>query len=677
MAVTRIQAAQHGVALRDAHFARTVTPARGAASKRGAKRGAKRGSKRRRPRGALVSQGSVLATDDLSQPDRLRLLDGLEQVIEGVFTHLPLKRARYGFDPVQRLRILRTQIGELSSDAFHYAVAEIITRLRDAHTRYQGPTVLERKVAALPFLIEMIGSIDAPSYIVTKVGGGVPAPFRPGVVLEYWNGVPIDRAVQLYSDREVGGRPDSERANAVLTLTMRSLQYGPPPDEHWVIIGYRTITRAGKPTGPAREIKLAWRVVDPGQVDAMLDDDTATRVATPSAKRQKALRRARAVNLATEAVRKAKMLMFAPNSLMAQSAAAKPKRRRSPAKSSVIETSIPQTLRITSIDGPGGPYAHLRIWAFDADPDQFINELLRVIPLLPERGCIIDLRGNPGGYIWAAEQALQLFTPNSIQPTRFSVLATPFTRAMAALPSMRDELAPWRDSLEAAVRNGELYAQPIPITNPADCNAIGQRYSGPVVLVADATTYSSGDLFSAGFVDNQLGPFLCVGNATGAGGANVWEYGELQQALRGSPLALPTLPGGIGLTMAFRRATRSGISEGLPIEDIGVAGTPYAMTRDDVLHGNRDLIARCIKLLRDQPLTVLRAAVSSAERTLDVETRGLDRLDVELDGHPFSSQALSAVARVSITYTARTRVVELTGYEGGEVRQRRRMIVRR
>lgn len=624
---------------------------------------------------------AALGAVSLTRAQRLRLLDGVERVIEDVFTHLPLKRARYGVDPVQRLRILRTQIDELSATAFHNAVADIITRLRDAHTRYQGPAALERKVAALPFLIEMIGPTEAPQYIVTKVGAGLRAPFRPGVVLEYWNGVPIDRAVQIYSDREVGGRPDSERANAVLTLTLRSLQYGPPPDEHWVVVGYRTVTANGKLVGPLREISIPWRVIDPGEIDATVGIDTAKRSTPDRTHRAVALRRTRAVNVATEAVRQAKMLLFAPASLRATTSSptsdGRARRRKATARAGIIETSIPQTLRVTTIDAPGGPFAHLRIWAFDADHDTFIDELLRIIPWLPENGCIIDIRGNPGGYIWAAEQALQLFTPHTIQPTRFSVLATRFTRALSALPAMRDELAPWKDSLEAAVRSGEVYAQPIPITTPADCNAIGQRYSGPVVLVGDATTYSAGDLFAAGFVDNGLGPFLCVGSATGAGGANVWDYDDLRGALRGSSLALPPLPAGIGMTFSFRRATRSGASEGLTIEDVGVAGTPYAMTRRDVLQDNHDLMAACVRALRKQPASALRAAVSSEERTIAVTTRGLDRLDVEFDGHPASTHLLHTTESLTITYAATTSVVELTGFVGDAVRQRRRLDTRR
>jgi C-terminal processing protease CtpA/Prc len=218
---------------------------------------------------------------------------------------------------------------------------------------------------------------------------------------------------------------------------------------------------------------------------------------------------------------------------------------------------------------------------------------------MPDSGLIIDIRDNPGGHIWAAERALQLFSSRPIVPTRFSVLATAFTRALAATPGLgRDELAPWRASLDAAVRNGELYSRALPITPPERANALGRFYPGPTLLVTNANTYSSGDLFAAGFADNAIGPVICVGQATAGGGANVLDYEVLAGALAGTPLALPTLPDGIGLTLSFRRATRGGPGEGLPIEDVGIEGDEsYAMTRNDVLKGNCDLYARCAATL--------------------------------------------------------------------------------
>ena len=202
MTIDRVAIAQRGAILADVLPGATL-PVRGAAKGRGA---------RRLPRAAAGLSGPFLSPGSLTRAERLRLVEGIETVLDGVYAHLPLKRARYGIDPVQRLRILRSQVDQLSDDAFHVELADVVTRLRDAHTRYAGPAALSAKVAALPFLVEMIGSVSAPTYVVTKVGHGLAPAFKPGVVLEYWNGVPIDRAVQRYSDTEVGGRPDSQRA---------------------------------------------------------------------------------------------------------------------------------------------------------------------------------------------------------------------------------------------------------------------------------------------------------------------------------------------------------------------------------------------------------------------------------------------------------------------------------
>lgn len=541
---------------------------------------------------AEVLQGPFVRPGLLTRAERLRTLDGIERVMEGVYTHLPLKRARYGIDPVQRLRILRAQVlslGDAFSDqAFHLELADCLARLRDAHTGYQGPFVLRDTSAVLPFQLEMYGRIDAPTYVITKVVRrvrGLAKGFQPGVIVESWNGVPIDRAVQRWSETQWGGRPDSQRVAGLQTLTMRPLRYGPPPDEHWVIIGYRAVDRHGRPKGPLREQRVAWRIVRPSSVPGAR---AAGRAAGGAPRGASALHRA--LSPAGEAVRHAKMLMFAPQALARQPAAG---RRRDP-----LDSRLPDFMHATLVPLLTRKLPVLRIYSFNIDDDvAFVDELMRVLPMLPQDGLVIDIRDNPGGNIVAAERSLQLFTSNRIVPTRFSVLATPFTRAAASVPGMaRDELSPWKESLEAAVRNGELYSQALPITDETACNDIGRVYRGPVLLVNNANTYSCGDLFSAGFVDNAIGPCICVGWATAGGGANVIDYDELFVALEGTPLALPRLPNGIGMSLSFRRATRSGSNLGLPIEDVGVGvkrEDTYVMTRKDVLEGNRDLYAHC------------------------------------------------------------------------------------
>ena len=241
---------------------------------------------------------------------------------------------------------------------------------------------------------------------------------------------------------------------------------------------------------------------------------------------------------------------------------------------------------------------YLRIWSFDVDDDDaFVDEMIRLLALLPQGGVIVDLRANPGGLIWAAERSLQLFTDANVQPTRFSLIATPATRQMAESPFNRLELQAWSPSLQDSLSTGEIYAQPLPLTDPAWCNDRHRIYPGRAVAVVDANTYSSGDLFAAGWVDHSIGPLVSVGEATGAGGANVWTFHQLRDALAATDHALPPMPKGTWFTVALRRAIRSAAGDGLPLEDLGVAGIPYAMTRADLLDNNTDLLAFCADLL--------------------------------------------------------------------------------
>ena len=51
------------------------------------------------------------------------------------------------------------------------------------------------------------------------------------------------------------------------------------------------------------------------------------------------------------------------------------------------------------------------------------------------------------------------------------------------------------------------------------------------------------------------------------------------------------LPKGIGLNVAMRRSIRTGIDQGLPVEDLGTkADIVHAITANDLLYDNVDLI---------------------------------------------------------------------------------------
>jgi hypothetical protein len=117
-------------------------------------------------------------------------------------------------------------------------------------------------------------------------------------------------------------------------------------------------------------------------------------------------------------------------------------------------------------------------------------------------------------------------------------------------------------------------------------------------------------------------------------------------------------------------------NEGLPIEDVGIAGTPYAMSEDDVLYDNRDLIAHCLATLRELPFSRMKVVLDEKKRTIRLATNGLDCIGISFDGRAEPSRSIKEGAEVTIEYSAQTRVAELTGLADSVVRQRRRLRLR-
>lgn len=638
-------------------------------------------SKQRRPTVQQVKKaytGITLAEFRAQPPrspfsahDRLTLLDGLETMLEGAYTHLPLKRARYGFDPVQRLRILRMQVEGLAPDAFDAEVDDIINRLRDFHTVYSRPGY-DGLVAALPCIIELyFDKKEKAHYIASNVSDwGRKDDFKAGVEVDTWNGVPIERAVQRYAEQESAGRADSMRSAALWTLTQRPLETYSLPDEDTVTIGFRQVNSAGTPVGKRLFVSLEWRVLNTRFVARFRQGKRY------SSKKVRVL----AMNPTAAVIKKARLLVFASQALRGESKVFnKDNQAKEPVGTKVrgLKNSLPDFLSAEILRGfkPGADFGYLRLWDFEVPSvREYLAEMRRLLALLPARGLILDVRGNPGGYVVAAELALQFFTPKPIEPTRFAFLATDLNRRLAMGDKKRNEMWPWLHSLKAAVRNGELYSASLPITIPNKCNLAGQVYGGPVILIADTDTYSAGDLFSAGFVDNGIGRMVCVGDSTGAGGASVWTYAEMRRfAARTVRRMIPPLPKGGGLQFSFMRATRVGPSLGALIEDVGVSVGPpdrYRITRDDLLCENRDLIAHCIGWLDKQPYTVMACKPGKKRGTVEVITEGLNQLDVMFDHHRMESLYIKD-GKHTIEKPRGTHRVEVCGLRRGRLTQRR------
>jgi hypothetical protein len=97
------------------------------------------------------------------------------------------------------------------------------------------------------------------------------------------------------------------------------------------------------------------------------------------------------------------------------------------------------------------------------------------------------------------------------------------------------------------------------------------------------------------------------------------------------------LPGGSDLRVAIRRMLRVGANAGNVLEDLGIVPDyVHRLTRDDVLHGNVDLLAEAARILSSQKTHSMRATIESREGShlLRVETRNLEWINILIEGRP-------------------------------------------
>jgi hypothetical protein len=615
----------------------------------------------------------------LTRDERLTLINQAIVLLEGFYVHLPLKRAMHAVDPGQRLRLLRRRVDQLTETRFHAEMVSIFNSLRDLHTRYLLPAPYNAVDAVLPFMIEEYFEGDQRIYMVSKTSGPIDDPkFEKGVVVTHWNGVPIERAVASAGDRDAGSNADARRGQGLANLTLRPLAFLLPPDEEWVIVSFRDLD------GEAREARFEWQVQG---LPPVVAEEPAAPAHAPGVEAPVDKRRERSVSTgldrATAAVQKARRHLFAPHVAAAGTALATAEGDRADFPKGTAST-MPDVFAAKRQTTSGGTFGYIRIHRFAYEEEEFVTEFVRLLGLMPREGLIIDVRDNPGGCICSGEQLLQTLTPRTIEPERLQFINTPLTQLLAEGPGTV-YLHEWAPSIARAVETGAAFSCGFPITNPALCNKVGQRYHGPVVLITNARSYSTSDIFAAGFQDHGIGPVLGVDGNTGAGGANGWTHEDLMvylgvegdptQPIPESPLV--PLPREASMALALRRTIRVGKHAGTELEDLGVVPDhEHRMTRRDLLEGNRDLIESAGALLAAMPRYRLDATAAKIGGSLriELEASNIDRLDFEIDGRP---QRSVDVADGDRTFDLPTSLLHgtlgLKGYKAGELVAARRL----
>jgi hypothetical protein len=604
----------------------------------------------------------------LTLDDRKLLVDQALVLMEQNYVHLPLKVAMHAVNPVQRLRLLRTRLERQTAETmdpewmFHAELSRTFHSVHDLHTNYILPLPFSGKVAFLPFQVEECFDDQGSSvYMVTRLMQGFSAPELRHADVKYWNGIPIERAVDINALRFAGSNAAARHARGVESLTLRPLRIHLPPDEEWVEVGYVGAD------GVERELRQKWLVAD--NLPPFVADADAVGVTAASL----------GLDIVADDANRARTLLFAPDVVAQQQAEGTPELSTTAAAAGEdVTTAMPGVFRARSVTTASGTFGHVRIFTFNVDdPAAFVNEFIRLIMLLPQEGLILDVRGNGGGHIFASEFTLQTLTPRHITPEPVQFIATPLNLHIVAKHKDNPagiDLGPWFTSLDQATETGATFSQTVPITPEGEANSIGQVYEGPVVLVTDARCYSATDIFAAGFQDHEIGPVLGVDDNTGAGGANVWTHGLLKQLLElpapdaNSPYK--ALPGQANMRVAIRRTLRVGAQSGTPLEDLGVVpNVRHRMTRDDLLAGNKDLLDRAGALLAEMPVRRLDVAAELEDGNLriDLTTANVDRADIYVDGRPRASVDTPTSEPVNVPTASQAAVIRAEGFADGKL----------
>ena len=413
----------------------------------------------------------------------------------------------------------------------------------------------------------------------TCMQGSRPRASGRGAEITHWNGMPIERAVDLNAARFAGSNEAARHARGVESLTIRPLRIHLPPDEEWVTRELRRYRRRG------RELREPWQVVD------NLPPLRRCRRGQPAAADRPRPGRRRGEPGAATAVRAAAVAQeLAPSAR----AAAVPGR----AATRILPTTMPQVFRARSVTTSSGTFGHMRIFTFSVDdPDAFVTEFVRLIEQLPQNGLIVDVRGNGGGLIFASEFTLQTLTPRPIAPEPVQFINTPLNlqicRQAQGQPG-RHRPGPMVPVDGSGGRDGRVVLQRVPDHRPPP----GER-DRPALSRSRRARHRCSLLLRDRHLRRRLpGPRHRPGprrrRDTGAGGANVWTH-----ACSSSCWSCPTPDA----STPYKRCAGRGHSGGhAPHAARRVAGR-YAgrgpwrqadkrhhLTRNDVLGDNADLL---------------------------------------------------------------------------------------
>ena len=482
------------------------------------------------PASPLEADGEVAA----AVPSRARThaIEDAVTLLEELHVDAGERRARRGRDPLIGLKQLRQSAGSLDEPTFQRSLFGAVAQFRDPVTSYLVPPALRERASSLPLQLADRTGEDGGRVVV--VAASTPEltdlGLARGVPVTGWNGVPIEQAIEARLEYMAASDFEGRRARAIASLTHRPTGVLTPLDADETAVGYGEDGR--------RVVLVDWeyrRVADAGPAAALQSIDPFVAAIG---------------------------------------------RLRSPGAG----------LSHAELEGSRGL---LRIPTFEvADAGAFVEDVRAELGHVPSAGLVIDLRGNGGGSIEAAERILQLFSAGRISPQPLQLRATQPT---AQLAHQDERFRPWSESIERALGRNDPFSDALPLSagHVEACNDTGQVYEGPVVVVIDALSAGAADIFTAGFVDHELGRVLATARRAGMAGGVAWRTdepsaGELLRPLRD----------GSAFQISLARTLRVGGPDPRPLAEHPVVPNEvhHATLADGHDHDTR-LLAHAMKML--------------------------------------------------------------------------------
>ncbi len=550
---------------------------------------------------ALSVLNSQRVMEELSKDERVKIVEQAQILLDHIYVHLPEKKDRYEFSPLEKLEALKEKAADMSDRNFHNQMLSIFSNLRDLHTQYHLPSPYKHTVAYLPILVESYYQDGRRLYMASKITKevknlsgkkGKEFPFKEGVRITHWNGDPMEEAIKKEVGFDGENMDDVLHARGLDSMTLRPLQTSLPPVGELVTVTYLA---DGKPYG----IKFRWLSV-------------SFPVPTGSGSDYPGSGAGGGIGLAmgTEISRRMKKSLFSDKAM-------KREQRMRPflprygndaddAAGSDKDSVMPDCFSFrTHKSKQYGNFAYIRIYTFDTDdPHGFVEEFKRILRRLSgARGLIIDLRGNGGGLIQAGEKLLTALAKKEVRRCLFEFIHTPLTLELCDKYKCFNR---WHSSLqengmESEKTSGEeRFSDPLTLLPEDKYGEPENVFPGEMLLITDALCYSTTEFFAAAFKDNNMGTILGVDETTGGGGASVRTHAELEALLREfqGEEKLEPLPRDTEFRVALRRVKRKIGKRMILLEDKGVTcDEEYQMQRDDLLEGNAGLLTEAARLL--------------------------------------------------------------------------------